>query len=208
MEFQVRGGQSREMESDRLQFKTEATHKIYNGRACFCLCKVYMGTFAVGEDSGAADVEAPCVQPDAQVLSFISAADFKQGLKRVNEMRENFENRSQPLWISLTLCGSFALMMWTILASSLDNFAGISEYPSWAKAIGWVAVIGSFALTMKETMKQEEIFRDNVETELKEIWKNAVARGVSVAFKNQYTGSGEDNTTYPAAVTITLPYHA
>ena len=196
------------MESARLQFRTEATHKIDNGRACYCLCKVYYLTFPVGEDSGAADVEAPCAQPDPQVLSFISAADFKQGLKRVNAMREQFENRSQPLWVSLTMLGCFALMMWTVLASSIDNFAGISEYPGWAKAIGWVAVIGAFCLAVKENMKQEAMFRDEVETELKKIWKDAVARGVSVTFKNQHTGSGEDNTTYPAAVTITLPYHS
>jgi hypothetical protein len=34
------------------------------------------------------------------------------------------------------------------------------------------------------------------------------AQGVSVAFKNEHSGSGDDNTTYPAAVTIMLPYHA
>mmetsp|Transcript_9425 Transcript_9425/g.17142 ORF Transcript_9425/g.17142 Transcript_9425/m.17142 type:complete len:207 (+) Transcript_9425:178-798(+) len=206
MEFRVRG-QSPEMDSARPQFRTEATQKFYTGRACGCLCKTYRGIFPVGEDSGAADEEAPCAQPDPQVLTFISAADFKQGLKRVNEMMEKFVNRSTP-FISLTMCGSLALMMWTILASSIDNFAGISNYPGWAVGIGWVAVIGSFAVAMKETQKQEEIFRENVETALKEVWKNAVAQGVSVAFKNEHSGSGDDNTTYPAAVTITLPYHA
>ena len=151
---------------------------------------------------------APCAQPDPQVLGFISAADFNQGLKRTNEMMENFKNRSQPLWLQLMTFGSFAVMMWTILASSVDKFAGISEYPTWAIVIGWVAVIGSCAYGASINQKQEKAFRENVETELKELWKNAVAQGVGVAFENEHTSSGDDNTYYPAAVTITLPYGA
>jgi hypothetical protein len=169
------------------------------------LCKTYTGIFPVGEDSDAADMEAPCAQPDSQVLGFIPAADFKQGLKRVNEMMEAFNKRSQPLWMQLIVPGSFVLMMWTILASNVDNFAGISEYPTWATVIGWVAVIGSCFMGAAENQKQEKNFRESVETELKEVWKNAVAQGVGVAFENEHTGSGDDNTKYPAAVTITLP---
>ena len=30
-------------------FRTEATLKVYTGRACWCLCKVYKWTFPVGE---------------------------------------------------------------------------------------------------------------------------------------------------------------
>ena len=41
--------------------------------------------------------------------------------------------------------------------------------------------------------KQEKIFREKVETELKEVWKNAVARGVGVAFENEHSGSGEES---------------
>ena len=95
-------GQSHEVASAGLQFRTEATHKVYVGRACWCLCKAYTGIFPVGEDSGAADVEALGAQVDPQVLGFISAADFKQGLKRTNEMMETFMNRSQPLWMQFT----------------------------------------------------------------------------------------------------------
>ena len=185
---------------------SRSTH--YVGRACWCLCKAYTGIFPVGEDSGAADVEALGAQVDPQVLGFISAADFKQGLKRTNEMMETFKNRSQPLWMQFMMVGSFVLMMWTILASSVDNFVGISKYPTWAIVISWVAVIGSCAMGASINQKHEKIFRENVETELKEVWKNAVAQGVGVAFENEHSGSGEDNTTYPAAVTITLPYGA
>ena len=200
-------GQSQEVASAGLEFRTEATHKVYNGRACWCLCKVYKTIFLVSEDSGAADVGAPSAQPDPQVLGFISAADFNQGLKRTNEMMENFKNRSQPLWLQLMMLGSFALTMWTILASSVDNFAGISDYPAWAIIIGWVAVIGSCGYAVSINQKQENTFQENVETELKEVWKNAVAQGVGVVFKNEYS-SGENNTYHPAAVTITLPYGA
>ena len=201
-------GQSHEVASAGLDFRTEATHKVYIGRSCWCLCKAYARLFPVSEDSGAADVGATFAQPDPQVLGFISAADFKQGLKRTNEMMENFKNRSQPLWMQLMMFGSFALMIWTILASSVANFAGISEYPTWASIVGWVAVIGSCAYGASINQKQEKIFRENVESELKEVWKNAVAQGVGVAFENEHSGSGENNTTYPAAVTITLPYGA
>ena len=197
--MELRGrGKSPEMDSARPQFRIEATEKVYTGRACWCMCKTYRGIFPVGED----------LQLDPQLLNFISATDFKQGFSKVNDLMEKFENRSQPLWISMTMLGSFALMMWTILASSIDNFAGISgEYPGWAVGLGWVAVIGSWVVCVKETQKQEAIFCENVETVLKEVWKNGVAQGLLVAFRNAYTGSGEDNTHYPAAVTITLPYH-
>ena len=194
-------GQSHEVASAGLEFRTEATHKVY-------IRKVVTWIFPVSEDSGAADVGATFAQPDPQVLGFISAADFKQGLKRTNEMMENFKNRSQPLWMQLMMFGSFALMIWTILASSVANFAGISEYPTWASIVGWVAVIGSCAYGASINQKQEKTFRENVETELKEVWKNAVAQGVGVAFENEHSGSGENNTYYPAAVTITLPYGA
>ena len=192
------------MTSAGLQFRTEATHKVYVGKACWC-CKDYAVLFPVDEDSGAAGVEAPCAQPDPQVLGFISAAEFKQGLKRTNEMMEIFKNRSQPLWMQFMMVGSFVLMMWTILASSVDNFAGISEYPNWATAVGWVAVVGSCFMGASINQKQEKIFRGDVETELKKLWESAVAQGVGVAFENEHTSSGDDNTYYPAAVTITLP---
>lgn len=164
------------------------------------MCELYKGVFAVGEDE-----EAPSAQPDPQVLSFISLPEFKKGLQRVNEMMNQFENRSQPLWINVLNLGTFALMMWTILASSINNFAGVSDYPSWAVALGWVAVIGSFIVAVKNTQQQEADFRESVENELRELWRNAVARGVTVAFKNVSSG---ENVTYPASVTITLPYHA
>lgn len=206
MELPRARGQSHETASAGLRFRTEATHKVYTGRACWCLCKAYTGVFAVGEHVGAADVEAPCAQPDPQVLGFISAAEFTQGLKRANEMMDTFKSRSQPLWVKLVTVVPLILMVWTILASSVDNFAGISEYPNWATAVGWVAVVGSCFMGASINQKQEKIFRGDVETELKKLWESAVAQGVGVAFENERSGSGDDNTVYPAAVTITLPH--
>ena len=194
------------MTSAGLQFRTEATHKVYVGKACWC-CKDYAVLFPVDEDSGAAGVEAPCAQPDPQVLDFISAADFKQGLQRANEMMQTFKKKSndQPLWFQFFAVGALAIGVWTLLATAVDDFAGISEYPGWAKGIGWVPVMGWCVVGAAMNQKKEKIFREDVETELKGLWKNAVAQGVEVDFENEHSSSGDDNTWYPAALTITLP---
>ena len=202
-------GQSQVKPSAGLQFRFEAKHKVYIGRLCWCLCKNYKqiflvsedsGAVLVSEDSGAADVGDPCAQPDPRVLRFISAADFKQGLKRTNEVMKNFAKRPQPLWVQFIGWGSLALILWNILARGL-----VSEYPNWALAVGWVVAIGSCIPLLKFSSKLEAELKEMVETALKELWKNAVAQGVEVDFENEHSSSGDDNTWYPAALTITLP---
>ena len=94
-----------------------------------------------------------------------------------------------------------ALLVFNFIAPRIDN------YPEWAIWVQWAVFVGILVLLMMEGNKQEKTFIKNVETELKEVWKNAVAQGVGVVFKNEYS-SGENNTYHPAAVTITLPYGA
>ena len=202
-------GQSNETASAGLEFRTEATHKVQVGRACWCLCKTYKRIFLVSEDSGAADVGAPCAQPDPEVLGFISAAEFNQGLKRTNEMMEIFKNRSQPLWMQLMMLGFLRIDDVDNPRFVVGQFCGDKRVPH----LGDRHRLGRgnrlmCTVRLPLIRSKKKHFEENVETELKEVWKNAVAQGVGVAFENEHTGSGESNTYYPAAVTITLPYGA
>ena len=135
-------GQSQVKPSAGLQFRFEAKHKVYIGRLCWCLCKNYKqiflvsedsGAVLVSEDSGAADVGDPCAQPDPRVLRFISAADFKQGLQRANEMMQTFKKKatishsgfsSSRSVLSQSGCGRSSLRRWMILRGSASTPAG------------------------------------------------------------------------------------
>ena len=81
----------------------------------------------------------------------------------------------------------------------------MNSHPEWAIWAQWAVFIGIGALLMMESSKQEKIFIKNVETELKQVWNKAVAQGVWVEYSVARSGSGDNNTFYPAAVTITLP---
>ena len=65
------------------QFKIEAARKP--GPKKCCGAESYKNMFLVDED----------LFPDPNLLKFISAADFKQGLQRVNEMTDEFKDRGQ-----------------------------------------------------------------------------------------------------------------
>ena len=189
------------------QFKTEAKDRVDSGsRWCWCLCKIKKSIFPVGEE----------LLPDPEVLEFISAADFKQGFQRVNEMTDAFTNSSQPYetpWYQgVVSCVSFLLMVWNCVASLLGPLAAgaalpplLDNYPGWATGVGWVVVVGMWVLLVRENNKKETMFVENVETELTQrVWNKAVARGAVVKYSIEQSG-GESNTSTPAAVTITLP---
>ena len=66
------------------QFKIKAARNVPGPKKC-CGAESYKNMFLVDED----------LFPDPKLLKFISAADFKQGLQRVNEMTDEFKDRGQ-----------------------------------------------------------------------------------------------------------------
>ena len=136
--------------------------------------------------------------PDFRVLEFISAAELKQGLQRVNEMTDEFNNRDQPVLYKLGWLFSLALLVFNFIAPTIGN------YPGWAVWVQWAVFVGVVALLFMVTSKQEKAFIKNVETELEQVWNKAVAQGVRVKYSLEHS-SAENNTFDPAAVTITLP---
>ena len=90
------------------------------------------------------------------------------------------------------------LLFFNIFAPTLIN-----SYPEWALWVGWAVLVGLFVLLTREIQRQEAIFIENVEMELKQMWNKAVAQGVGVKYSIERSDS--QDRTCPAAVTITLP---
>ena len=184
----VRGQTQEAAPATGQQIKIEAANKP-GPKQCCGLCKSGKNMFLVDED----------LFPDPKLLKFIPAADFKQGLQRVNEMTDEFKDRGQSPLYKLGTLFCLPLLLFNCLASTLIN-----SYPEWAIWVGWAVLIGLFVLLVRETKRQEATFMENVEMELKQVWNKAVAQGVGVKYSIEYS-ERESNIVHPAAVTITLP---
>ena len=169
------------------QFKIEAARNVPGPKKC-CGAESYKNMFLVDED----------LFPDPKLLKFIPAADFKQGLQRVNEMTDKFKDRGQSPIFKLGCLFCLPLLFFNIFAPTLIN-----SYPEWALWIGWTVLVGLFVLLTREIQRQEAIFIENVEMGLKQMWNKAVAQGVGVKYSIERSDS--QDRTWPAAVTITLP---
>ena len=79
----IRGQTKKEPLATGRQIKIEAGSKP-GPKVCCGLCKSKKHVFLADE-----------LVPDPRVLEFISAAELKQGLQRVNEMTDEFKDRGQ-----------------------------------------------------------------------------------------------------------------